>query len=232
MPLPVVMIPGLNCTEILFRHQIDVLSQSRDVIIADHGYHDSFGAIVRELLANTPNRFDLVGLSLGGYLSFEVLRQAPQRVRRLALLNTSSIGDTTVQTKARREAIALAERGEFMKASLANLKITVAKSRADDHQWAAEITRMATHTGVDAWRNQMFAIMGRAVSLPLLPSIHTKTLVVVGDEDQLTPPHLARQIANGIADAKLEVVENCGHMSTMEHPEQLTQLLLDHFGVC
>ena len=223
--LPLVLIPGLACTKALFAHQIKALEGGYEVIIGDHTGHDSLGAIASSILDNAPERFALAGLSMGGYLSFEILRQAPHRVERLALMDTSARGDLIEKADQRRAAIGLAKAGKFDQVCRATLDLSIAKSRRNDFELKRKITAMAMDMGVEKWIVQMQALMGRSSSVALLPYIKCPTLVVVGDEDQLTPMDCAIEMAETIPGARLEVVADCGHMSTMERPEAVTTLL-------
>lgn len=130
--LPVLLIPGLACTADLFRAQVAVLSQERDVMVADTGGQDSMEGLARDILAAAAPRFALAGLSMGGYLSFEILRQAPQRVARLALLDTAAHADTPEKTETREAAIALMESGRYEEVCEATLDLSIAKSRHQD----------------------------------------------------------------------------------------------------
>lgn len=224
---PLVLIPGLACTRALFSDQITALEGSRQVIIGDHMQHDTMADIAAHILATAPDRFALAGLSMGGYISLEIIRQAPERVVRLALLDTSARADTDEKIALRHEALDLTAAGKFMAVCHATLDLSIAASRHTDGQLKAAIIEMATDTGAKVWAQQVRAIIGRKDSVGLLGEISCPTLVVVGDEDQLTPPELAVEMADGIAGARLEVIADCGHMSTMEKPDQLTGLLQD-----
>ncbi len=223
--LPLLLIPGLACTKALFFHQIKALEVDYEIVVGNHTGHDSLGAIANSILNNAPERFALAGLSMGGYLSFEILRQAPERVERLALLDTSARGDLIEKADQRRAAIRLAEAGKFEQVCRATLDLSIAKSRRNDFELKREITDMAMDMGVDKWVLQMNALMGRSSSVAVLPYIKCPTLVIVGDEDQLTPRDCAVEMAENIPGARLEVVADCGHMSTMERPDEVTALL-------
>lgn len=223
---PLVLIPGLACTDALFMAQIPALAQSRQVIIGDHMQHDSMADIAAHILATAPERFALAGLSMGGYICFEIMRQAPERVERLALLDTSARADTPEKTALRHEALELAAAGKFMAVCHATLELSIAKSHHGDKALKQAIIDMALATGSDVWASQIHAIIVRVDSVPMLGSISCPTLVVVGDEDQLTPPELAHEMVDGIPDAHLKVLADCGHMSPMEQPDQVTKLLM------
>lgn len=224
---PLVLIPGLSCTKALFSDQITALAGSRDVIIGDHRQHDTMPNIAAHILATAPARFALAGLSMGGYISLEIMRQAPERVERLALLDTTARADTAEKIGLRQDALRLAAAGKFMAVCHATLDLSIAASRHKDVALKSAIIEMAVGTGADVWAQQVRAIIKRADSVPLLAGITCPTLVVVGDEDQLTPPEWAIEMADGIAGARLEVIADCGHMSSMEQPEVINGLLLD-----
>src|SRR5271170_2297610 len=111
--LPTVLVAGLNCSARLYAEQISTLWQFGPVIVADHTRDDSMAAIAQRILAAAPPRFALVGLSMGGYIAFEIMRQAAQRVARLALLDTGSRAETPEQTERRQVVIALARSGRY-----------------------------------------------------------------------------------------------------------------------
>lgn len=223
--LPLLLIPGLACNGDLFADQIASLGADREVQVADHTGFDSFEELGRSILASAPPEFALAGLSMGGYLSFELLRQAPQRVRRLALLDTSARADTAQKIADRKGAIELARLGRFEQVQRAGLPMLIAGSRAGDTVLKDRVLRMAWDMGSEAWARQMNALMSRPCSLDLLPGITCPTLVMVGDDDRLTPLAGAREMAQAIPQAKLEVIADCGHLSSMERPRQVTELL-------
>ena len=224
---PLVLIPGLACTQALFAAQIPALSQDREVIIGDHMQHDTMPEIAAHILANAPQRFALAGLSMGGYISLEIIRQAPERVTRLAVLDTSARADTDEKIELRHDALRLAAAGKYMAVCHSTLDLSIARSRHGDAALKTAIIEMSAQTGVKVWAQQIQAIIARENSVPLLAEINCPTLVVVGEEDQLTPPELAVEMADGIAGARLEVIADCGHMSSMEQPDIVTGLLRD-----
>lgn len=224
---PLVFIPGLACTGALFADQTTALSGPREVIIGDHMRHDTMADIAAHILETAPPRFALAGLSMGGYISLEIMRQAPERVERLALLDTSARADTAEKIAQRNEALQLVAAGKFTAVCRSTLDLSIAKSRHGDAALKAAINQMSADTGADVWAQQVRAIIGRENSVPLLSLISCPTLVVVGGEDQLTPPEWAVEMADGISGARLEVIADCGHMSSMEQPEVINGLLLD-----
>lgn len=223
--LPLLFVPGLACTAALFTEQLQVLGKTHEVFVADHTRHDSIGTIVRSILAKAPERFGLIGLSMGGVLAFEIMRQAPHRVERLAILDASARADSAEKTAGRRAAVKMVEEGQYDQVCQTTAETIIAKSRQNDDVLIGEIFDMAKDMGAEAWLRQMTALLARVSSLPLLQYIDCPTLVVIGDDDQLTPRDCADEIVEGIPGAKLEVIADCGHMSTMERPDDVTRCL-------
>ncbi len=219
------LVPGLLCTGRLWAEQMPALGDIAACTVADHTRHDSMAGIARSILAVAPERFALAGLSMGGYIACEIVRQAPERVERLALLDTAAAADIPERSAARRELIATAEREGVARVQELLLPALVHKARLADKPLVEAVIQMAVDTGLDAFRRQEEAIIGRPDNRPLLPSIRCPTLVLVGEEDALTPVDTAREIAAGIPGAKLEIIPDCGHLSTMERPEAVSQAL-------
>jgi pimeloyl-ACP methyl ester carboxylesterase len=226
-PLPIVLVPGLNCSARLYAEQIPALWGFGPVTIADHRRDDSVAAIAAHILATAPPRFALVGLSMGGYVAFAIAREAPERVARLALLDTSARPDTAEQSERRRGLIALAEGGQFSKLPDLLFPVFVHRNRQGDETLRAILHTMAEETGPQAFVRQQRAIMTRPDSRPLLTSVRCPTLVLVGDGDEPTPPALSEEIAAGIAGSRLVVVPDCGHLSTLERPRTVNQALVE-----
>jgi pimeloyl-ACP methyl ester carboxylesterase len=223
--LPVVLVPGLNCSARLYADQIPVLWRFGPVQVADHTRDDSMDAIAARILAAAPPRFALVGLSMGGYIAQCIIRHAPERVAKLALLDTSARPETPEQTARRKPQIALAESGRFAEVPRLQFPVFVHRNRQHDETLRARVRVMAEETGPQAFLRQQTALISRPDARPLLPTIKCPTLVLVGDGDELTPPALAQELAAGIPGARLVTVPDCGHLSTMEQPEAVNQAL-------
>jgi len=225
--LPTVLVPGLNCSARLYSDQIPALWQFGLVTVADHRSDDSMAAIARRVLAAAPPRFALAGLSMGGYVAFEILRQAPERVAKLALLDTGAGAEVPERTAQRQPLVQLAEQGRFAEITGDQFPLLVYRKRHGDAALRAIVRTMNEETGPEAYCRQQRAIIGRPDSRPGLAAIACPTLVLVGDDDQLTPPVLAREMAAGIPGARLVVVPECGHLSTLERPQAVTAALVD-----
>jgi len=226
-PLPALLVPGLLASARLYAAQIPALWQCGPVMVADHTRDDTLAAIAARILAGAPPVFALAGLSMGGYLCFEIVRQAPQRVARLALLDTSARPDTPEQSAGRRAQIALASQGRFAEILDALLPRLVGRMHREDRSLRTLLEQMAEEVGIAAFIRQQTAIMRRPDSRPTLGSIRCPTLVLVGEDDELTPPERAAEIAQGIIGARLVAVPRCGHVSTLEQPAEVTRALLE-----
>jgi pimeloyl-ACP methyl ester carboxylesterase len=226
-PLPVVLVPGLNCSARLYAEQVPALWRFGPVQVADHTRDDSMDAIAARILTHAPPRFALAGLSMGGYIALTIAREAPARVSKLALLDTSARPETPEQSERRKPQIALAQDGRFAEVPALQFPVFVHRNRQHDEALKRRVRVMAEETGAEAFLRQQKAIMTRPDMRPLLASIACPTLVLVGDGDELTPPQLSEEIAADIAGSRLVVVADCGHLSTMERPDAVNGALVE-----
>jgi pimeloyl-ACP methyl ester carboxylesterase len=225
--LPLVLIPGLLCSARLFAPQIAGLWPFGSVTVADHRRDNEMTAIAARILADAPPRFALAGLSMGGYVAFAILRLAPERVVKLAFLDTSARQDTAEQSAVREIFIGLARAGKLGEVVETLTPRFLHRNRHNDEALKRVVREMAADTGVEAFVRQQQAITSRPDSRPLLASIRCPTLVVVGEGDELTPPELAKEICTGVSGARLVVVPDCGHLSTIEKPEAVNAALAE-----
>jgi len=225
--MPIVLVPGLLCSARLYAEQVPALWRFGPVTIADHTRDDSMTAIAQRILAAAPPRFALAGLSMGGYIAMEMTHQAPQRVAKLALLDTAARAETPEQTARRRTVIELAEAGRFAEVPDLLFPVFVHRNRHGDAALKDVVRVMAEETGAEAFLRQETAIIGRADARDRLAAISCPTLVLVGDGDELTPPHRSQEIAALIPGARLAVIPDCGHVSTLERPAAVTAALVE-----
>jgi pimeloyl-ACP methyl ester carboxylesterase len=227
---PLALCPGLLCDARLWEHQAMHLADIAEAHIGDFTSQDSISAMARSVLAAMPERFALAGLSMGGYVAMEIMRQAPERIERLCLLDTSARPDTEQQTAFRRQMLEQVKLGRFKGVTQRMLPLFLHPQRLGDAALTGAIMEMGARVGRDAYVRQQTAIMNRADSRPSLAAIECPTLVVCGRQDALTPLAMSEEIAHGIPGATLEVVEDCGHMSTMERPDHVTGLMRRWLG--
>lgn len=225
--LPILMVPSLNGSARLYAPQIAELWRLGPVTVADHTRDDTMAAIAARILDTAPPRFRYVGLSMGGYLAFEIMRQAPERVEKLVVLDTSARADLPEITQLRGERIALAESGRFEEVIETTWEPLVHPSLREGTALKGIHVAMCRDVGPQGYVRQQKACRARIDSRPMLGSIHCPTLVIVGAQDEPTPPELAEEIACGIPGARLVKVPECGHFSTIERPEIVTKELVD-----
>ncbi|MDX2028354.1 MAG: alpha/beta fold hydrolase [Alphaproteobacteria bacterium] len=223
--VPLLFLPGLLCDAALWQNQINALKNMADCHVADLTQHDRMAALAQAVLAKAPPRFALAALSMGGYVAFEILRQAPERVLKLCLLDTSARPDTEEQKKRRRMLMSMAKKGEFKGVTPRLLPTLIHADRLEDKALTDVIMDMAARVGREAFLRQQDAIIHRIDSRPFLKDISCPTQVIGGRQDALTPPEIVQEIADGIPGAKLNFIENCGHLSALERPEEIVELM-------
>ncbi len=222
-PMPLVLLPGLLLDERLYAAQIAALGAQATPQVADLTRDDSIAAMARRVLAAAPERFALCGLSMGGYVAFEIMRRAPERVTRLALLDTQARPDSDEARTRRLDLIALAERGDFAAATQRLLPLFVHPDRRGALQ--ATVSAMAEQVGRDAFLRQQTAILNRVDCRPGLAAIACPTLVMTGRQDLLTPLEVHLEIAAAIPAATLVVLPHCGHLTPLEQPAMVNAQL-------
>ena len=225
--LPLVLVPGLLCSARVYLPQIASLWPLGPVTVADHRRDDTMAAIAARILADAPPRFALAGLSMGGYIAFAMMRQAPQRIAKLALLDTSARPDMPEQAAEREKFISMSEAGQFADVAAVLTLRYLHRNRHNDETLKGIVRDMAAENGTETFVRHLRAIMSRPDSRPLLAAIRCPTLVLVGDGDELLPPALAKEIAAGIPGARLVIVPDCGHLCTLEKPEPVNAALAE-----
>lgn len=222
-PQPLVLVPGLTCDAEVWRAQLGALGDAASMQVADTLLDDSIAAMAERLLADAPACFALAGFSMGGYVAMEVLRRAPERVSRLALLDTNAEADDAGRAAVRRAAVRTArERGleKVLRGSLGLLLHPDAPPALGQ-----AVVAMALRVGIEAFERQQGAIIARADYRPSLARVKVPTLVLVGAEDRTTPPRYAEEIAAAVPGAVLQTIARCGHMAPMERPAQVNAAL-------
>lgn len=220
----ILFLPGLLCDSRIWQDQADAIADLADPIIADLTLDDSVAAMAARALQAAPDRFVLTGISMGGYVGFEIMRQAPERVTALALFDTSAAPDTPVRAARRRTGMDSLKIGRFAGVTRKLLPELI-HERHLDGPVAAELQAMAARVGGDAFLRQQQAILDRPDSRRLLRSISIPTLVAVGDGDVLTPPSDSLDIHIGIKTSEFVLMRNCGHLPAIEQPQETAVLL-------
>ena len=225
MSPPVVFASGQLLTAECWEPQVAALSADYDLRFSDHTRDETIAGMAARLLAEAPPRFHLVAHAMGGFTAFEVMRQAQDRVISLALIATLAPNDGPAQTERREGYIRLVESGQFEAVVEERIPILVHPARREDEPLLTVVRRMAADTGAETFLRQQRAIMTRADSRPSLPAIAVPTLVVRGAQDGITTTAHADEIAADIPGARLEVIEDCGHLPTLEKPATLNRML-------
>ena len=226
MPKPfLILLPGQLCDGALWDSQCRALGEVADIAIADLTRDDSVGAMAARVLATAPPRFALCGLSLGGYVAFEIVRRAGQRVTHLGLINSSARPDAEEQARKRERSVRAARIGVFKGVTPRFLPTIIHPDHAADPAMAKIVLEMTERVGRVAFEAQQRAALGRPDSRPLLPAIRCPTLVVGGLQDRVTPPALQEEIAAGIAGAQLSLLDCCGHLAPIEQADAVNRLM-------
>ena len=219
------LIPGLMCDHSLWSHQIAHLGELANCQVADTRTGNSMEDLAEAILAAAPPRFALAGLSMGGLISHAIMARAPERVTRLALIGTNARCDTPEQTARRRSLMTMARDGRFEAITQLLMPALVHPSRLHDGALTEAVLAMARNIGPEAFLGQTEAIIGRPPRLDGLHDYRVPTLILVGREDAITPVELHEEMAAAIPDSELVIVEDCGHLSTLEQPQAVTALL-------
>ena len=225
--MPILLVPGLVSSPRIYAPVVPALWRFGPVTVANHIRDDNMGTIARRILAEAPPRFALAGHSMGGYIAFEIMRQAPERVAKLALINTQARPDTAEATARRRGQIARAQAGEFRAILDELFPGFVHPSRRENAELRRLVRDMGDDVGAEAFVRQQTAIMGRPDSRPTLAGIKCPALVLTGDEDNTIPNSLSVEMADGIHGAKLVILSHCGHLPQVEQPMATADALVE-----
>jgi pimeloyl-ACP methyl ester carboxylesterase len=216
---PFLLIPGLNCDSRVYNSATASLWQFGSVTVASHLEGEGVAGIARNILAGAPPKFSLGGFSMGGYVAFEILRQAPERVLRLALIDTRAEEDPPEAIELRRRRIALARGGKFGLVVEQSFPDSVHPDNVGESRLYSLHRTMAEANGPEAYVRHQEAIIGRPDSRSLLSSIAVPTVIVVGEGDKITPPSSADVMHRGIAGSVLNVIPRAGHLALLEQPQ-------------
>jgi pimeloyl-ACP methyl ester carboxylesterase len=224
--MPILLVPGLAGSPRIYALVAPAMWRLGPVTVANHIRDDNMGAIARRILAEAPPRFALAGHSMGGYIAFEIMRQAPDRVAKLALINTQARPDTPEATARRRALIARAKGDEYRAVLDELFPGFVHPSRREDGALRKLVHDMGDDIGAGAFVRQQTAIISRPDSRPTLAWIKCPTLVLTGDEDNTIPNSLSKEMADGIPGAKLVILAQCGHLPQVEQPQATSDALV------
>jgi pimeloyl-ACP methyl ester carboxylesterase len=225
--MPILLVPGLGGSPRIYAPVIPALWRYGPVTVANHIRDDNMAVIARRILAEAPPRFALAGHSMGGYIAFEIMRQAPDRVAKLALINTQARADTSEASERRRGQIARAKAGDYHAVLDELFPGFVHPSRRGDAALRQLVHDMGEDIGAEAFVRQQTAVIGRADSRSTLAAIKCPTLVLTSDEDHTIPSSLSAEMADGIPGAKLSITPDCGHLPQVEQPQATADALVE-----
>jgi pimeloyl-ACP methyl ester carboxylesterase len=229
---PLVLVPGLMCDDTVWRHQITTFGAGRELFVAEHALSDSLGEMAERILEHVEGRFAMAGHSMGGRVALEVMARAPERVSRLALLDTGykglAAGEAGEREKAGRfRLLEIAKNDGMLAMATEWARGMVHPARLGDRALMDEIHSMIERAGLAKFEAQIRALLARPDRTELLSTLRLPTLVLCGHEDSWSPPVQHEEIARLIEGSHLVDVPDCGHMCTMEKPEAITSALAD-----
>ncbi|HEY4987893.1 MAG TPA: alpha/beta hydrolase [Bradyrhizobium sp.] len=220
---PVVFLSGQLCSKLLWQHQhTDHVLELRN--------HDTMRELATEMLANAPERFALVAHGMAGFVAFEIMRLQPERVENLVLMSTLAQADTPKQTGRREGYLRLVEEGRFADIIEERIPLLIHPDRREDSVLTGTLRKMARDIGEQGFLNQQRAIMSRPDSRPGLGAIACPVLLVFGHADGITTIEHQNEMLSAIPDARLEIVEDSGHMIPLERPERTNAILRGFLG--
>ena len=212
------LLPGMMCDARLWKPQVEALDIH--CLVADLSSHDNLANMAASVLDAAPASFAVAGLSMGGILAFELWRQAPERITHLALLDTNPHADTPDKRTMRLDQVEQVLSGQLRQLATESLKPAyLAKANRDNQALLDEILAMAMDAGNDVFRRQSIALKDRVDSVATLETISCPTTVICGAEDHICPPAYHELMARRIPGARLVVIEDCGHLATLEQPD-------------
>lgn len=227
MSEPLLLLPGMMCDARLFAPQIAAFSVTRSVMVAPLVGHSSISALADDVLSNAPRRFALAGLSMGGIVAMEVVRQAPERVTRLALMDTNPLADHPHQVTVRDAQIARVATGKLRQVMRDEMKpLYLAEGQRKDSILALCMA-MTEALGTDVFISQSYALQKRPDQSETLRKIKVPSLVLCGAEDRLCPLERHQLMLNLIPNATMVIIKGAGHLPTLEQPELTNKALED-----
>ncbi len=228
MKEPLIMIPGTLCDGILFKSQMANLADLADCRIGDHNSSDNLQEVAENILNSVVGQFSIMGLSYGGIIAFEIWRQAPERIKKLILLNTNYKKPSETTRATQQRFLGMSVLGEFREITTDFLKDAMLYPK---HRTMPEmrntVLQMALNTGKENFFRQIKAQLGRPDSTKDLPNIKCPTLIMTGVQDKVCTPDLHQEMAALIPNATLRVIEKCGHLSTIEQPQKVNEIIRD-----
>jgi pimeloyl-ACP methyl ester carboxylesterase len=220
--LAILMLPGMMLDRRIYAGQFATLADRGDIVFGDISRADSIGAIATQVLDAAPERFALVGLSMGGIIAFEIWRQAAHRVTHLALIGTTPYGDSPARRPSRVEQIAQVQSAGLRQVLLGMMPSYISGEGPITQRMASQVLDMGLSLGPEVFRRQSIALRDRPDSCATLARITCPTLIACGRDDALCPVHVHVSMAAAIPNSDLMVFANCGHLASLHAPAALS----------
>lgn len=225
--MQIILIPGLMNDGWVWRHQIGPLSRIAPVLVASNDGCDSLAAMAARIVAGTAGPIAVVGHSMGGRVAIEVAEQAPDRVVRLALLDTGAAAAPEQEEAGRLRLVAIARERGMAAVAAEWLPPMLAPANRGNEGLVHGITAMLERCTPEIFAGQQRALIERPDRTALLPSIACPALIATGSEDAWAPPAQHEEMARAMANARLRIVEGSGHMLPVEATEAVTGMLVE-----
>jgi len=222
---PLVMIPGMMCDERIFAPQIEELVPKRSVHVADISKHDNISDLAADVLSHAPPKFCLVGHSMGGIVAMEICAQDPKRIEKLVLIDTNPLVELEEVKLKREPQISDALSGKLINVIRDEMKPNYLASSENQDIILNICLEMALSLGPKVFINQSRALQTRADQQSNIQSINIPVLIMCGSEDKLCTVERHEMMHNMISNSELKIINNAGHMPTLEQPSETTEVL-------
>ena len=223
---PLLLLPGMMCDARLFAPQVAEFSANRQVMIMSLTGRESIEKLAEDILLEAPNRFALLGLSMGGIVAMEMLRQAPERISRLALLDTNQLADAPERKLIRDQQIKRVEAGELRAIMRDEMKPNYLADGKNKNEILELCMNMAEALGPQIFIEQSKALRARPDQCETLKAVQVPTLIACGEHDSLCPIERHLLMHELIAGSRLSVIPQAGHLPTLEQPKLMNQELM------
>jgi len=220
-----VMVPGMMCDERIFSPQIEELSQNLEVTIADISNFSSVRELASDVLKKAPKKFSLLGHSMGGIVAMEIYSQEPNRIEKLILMDTNPKAELDEVKLKREPQIREVNNGKLIEVMRDEMKPNYLAESENKTSVLSICMDMALNLGPDVFINQSRALQSRLDQQNTIQSIKIPVLIMCGSEDKLCPVERHEMMHNMISDSDLKIINNAGHMPTLEQPRETTEVI-------
>ena len=219
------MVPGMMCDERIFSPQIEELSKNLEVTVADISSFPTVRELASDLLKKAPKSFSLLGHSMGGIVAMEIYSQEPNRIEKLILMDTNPKAELDEVKLKREPQIKDVREGKLLEVMRDEMKPNYLAESENKSSVLDVCMDMALSLGPDVFINQSRALQKRADQLNTIQSINIPVLIMCGSEDKLCTVERHEMMLNMISDSDLKIINNAGHMPTLEQPRETTEVL-------